>query len=35
METASSILSAMQTGALAWIEQREPPNVDVLDIPDN
>jgi hypothetical protein len=35
IKTAPSLLSAMQTGAWAWIEQREPPNVDALDIPDN
>jgi hypothetical protein len=25
----------MQIGALAWIEQRDPPSADTLDVPDN
>jgi hypothetical protein len=35
MKTASSLISAMQTRALAWIEQRDPPSEDTLDVPDN
>jgi hypothetical protein len=38
MKTATSLISAMQIGALVWIEQRNPPSapsVDALEVPDN
>ena len=35
MKTSLALISALQTGALAWIEQREPPSVEALDLPVN
>jgi ribonuclease HI len=35
MKTANSIISAIQAGAVAWVEQRDPPSVDSLNLPDN
>ena len=35
MKTSTCIISAMQIGALAWIEQRDPPLASELDLPDN
>ena len=35
IKTASSLISAMQMGAEAWIEQREPPSAESLDVPNN
>ena len=35
MKTSQLILSALQMGALAWIEQRDPPTVEILRLPNN
>ena len=34
-KTAPSLILALQGGAMAWIEQRDPPPVESLDLPDN
>ena len=35
MKTATSIISAIQMGAVAWVKQRDPPSVDNLNLPHN
>jgi hypothetical protein len=35
MKTSRSLIGALHSGALAWAEQREPPSVENLDLPDN
>ena len=35
MKTAPSIITAIHTGAVAWVEQRDPPSVDSLNLPCN
>ena len=35
MKTSKSLINALQSGALAWAEQREPPSAESLDLPEN
>ena len=35
LKTAKPLIAAMQTGALAWIEGKDPPAVDTLDFPES
>jgi hypothetical protein len=35
MKTSKSLIAALQTGATAWAEQREPPTVESLNLPEN
>jgi ribonuclease HI/exonuclease III len=35
IKTSRSLISALHTGAMAWAEQREPPSVESLTLPDN
>ena len=35
MKTSKSLIAAIQSGAMAWVEQREPPAMESLVLPDN
>ena len=35
LKTANHLISALQTGALAWVEGKGPPSVDSLCLPEN